>query len=407
MKRYFVLFVVLMAVMAAKAQQTWDFTQEISSDVAALNAATTEWSYDGDKNRFESKKAIDGVLKAGNTELQLTKGLKFKAAEKKIRIDVAKRVQLAGSNVVITIPALKKGQKVTVSCASTGDKAVTLDVLTNLSDVSGLAAADKNTTQPGTATVTQDGDVTMACSGGSINIFSISVSEAPEGGSETGTETGNDDEVSNNVPMNLNQNQAILTLQSNDVKYYNTDELASIDIEDQTNKVTVNTLADAQDVFNGSVKTIAFSKAAEQGEEGDINNGGVEITESKGWFESLYAKWKPFEGATNYHVYIKGGKYSDWTKIDQQLVRNYGTYGRADVVGLVAASDYELKVVPVVNEAESTSNASTVSNLNVINYSRKGFAFKDNYAPGAYNSDGSLKSNAVVIYLTILTFIEA
>ncbi len=404
MKRYFVLFVVLMAVVGAKAQQTWDFTQEISSDVAALNAATTEWSYDGEKNRFESKKAIDGVLKAGNTELELTKGLKFKAAEKKIRIDVAKRVQLAGKNVVITIPALKKGQTVTVVCVSTGDTPVTLDELTNLSNMSGLAAADKNTTQTGTATVTQDGDVTLACSVGSINIISISVSEAPEGGSETGTETGNEDEVNNNVPMNLNQNQAILTLQSNDVKYYNTDELASIDIEDQTNKVTVNTLADAQDVFNGSVKTIAFSKAAEQGEQGDINNGGVEITESKGWFESLYAKWKPFEGATNYNVYIKGGKYSDWTKIDQQLVRNYGTYIRADVVGLMADS-YSLKVVPVTDNGELTNNASEVSNIDVVNYKREGYAFFGRGAGvGAYNNDGTLKANAVVLYVTNSNF---
>ena len=399
MKKLIAITAMLLAVVGMKAQQTWDFSVENASDVAALKAATSDWTYTESSNRFENKNAINGVLKAGGTELQMTKGLKFSAAEKKLRIDVGKRVQLAGKNVSVTIVGLKKGQKVTVSCASTGDNATTLDNQQNLTGATGFTAADKNTTQTGTGTVAQDGDVTLSSSAGSMNVFSISVSEAPQGGGEGG-ESGEEDQVNNDVAMNLNQNQAILTLNSNDVKYYNTDELADIAIDEQTNKVTVSTLADAQDVFNGSVKSIAFSHASEQGNEGTINNNGVEITESKGWLESLYAKWKPFQGAQSYNVYVKGGKYSSWTQIDQQMVRNYGTYGRADVVGLVAADNYELKVVPVVNGAEDASNASTVSDLSVRSYSRQGFAFKNNYSPGAYNSDGTLKSNAVVIYVT-------
>ena len=30
---------------SVKAQQTWDFTKTPASDVAALNAATSEWTY--------------------------------------------------------------------------------------------------------------------------------------------------------------------------------------------------------------------------------------------------------------------------------------------------------------------------------------------------------------------------
>ena len=94
--------------------------------------------------------------------------------------DNAKRLQLAGKNVTVTIPSLTKGQTVTIVFASTGDNAVTFDALTNLSGASGFTAADKNTTQTGTATVTNDGAVSFASTGGSINIFSIKVEGRPE-----------------------------------------------------------------------------------------------------------------------------------------------------------------------------------------------------------------------------------
>ena len=43
-------------------------------------------------------------------------------------------------------------------------------------------------------------------------------------------------------------------------------------------------------------------------------------------------KWNLMAGANGYNVYVKGGRYTEYTKIDNHLVRNYGTYGRADVV---------------------------------------------------------------------------
>ena len=133
------------------------------------------------------------------------------------------------------------------------------------------------------------------------------------------------------------------------------------------------------------------------------NNDGVQITEAQGGLESLYAKWDIYQDAKSYNVYVRGGKYSDWSKIDNGLVRNYGTYGRADVVGLTAGT-YELKVIPVGEDGnEMAVNPSIVSGLVVKNYSRQGFAFKNGYEPGAYKSDGSLKPNAKVFYVTAKT----
>ena len=127
---------------------------------------------------------------------------------------------------------------------------------------------------------------------------------------------------------------------------------------------------------------------------------GVEIIEARGWLESAYVKFSPVNGAKTYNVYVKGGQYADFTKIDNELVRNYGTYGRADVVGLQAGA-YTIKIVPVnAGGAEIASQEATTSELEVLNYSREGFAFMNGYAPGAYNSDGTLKDGTKVFYVT-------
>ncbi len=127
----------------------------------------------------------------------------------------------------------------------------------------------------------------------------------------------------------------------------------------------------------------------------------VNITEAKGWLESAYVKFNKYNGAKSYNVYVKGGQYSSYTKIDNELVRNYGSYGRADVVGLKAASNYAIKVVPVDNNGnEISSAAAEKTGLTVKNYSRAGFAHFNYSGVGAYNDDGTLKSNAKVLYLT-------
>lgn len=142
---------------------------------------------------------------------------------------------------------------------------------------------------------------------------------------------------------------------------------------------------------------------------GDTQDGYVEnmdgkivITEAKGWYESAYVKFEPFTGADTYNVYIKNGDADNYTRIDRQLVRNYGSYGRADVLGLVAGSNYVIKVVPVdANGSEMPANANEAKAIRVVNFDRSGFAHKDRAEGiGAYNNDGSLKADARVVYVT-------
>lgn len=133
-----------------------------------------------------------------------------------------------------------------------------------------------------------------------------------------------------------------------------------------------------------------------EGKAGAITDNGVTITESKGWLESAYIKWKPIAGAQSYRVYIKGGQYSDYTAVDTELIRSYDGYMRADIPGLQAGS-YMLKVAAVKDGIERLSGEA--KGLEVKTYRREGFAHKGYSGVGAYNNDGSLKAGAVVIYV--------
>ena len=121
-----------------------------------------------------------------------------------------------------------------------------------------------------------------------------------------------------------------------------------------------------------------------------------QINEASGWLESVFVKWQPVSNAQTYNVYYTGGGIVD-QKIDNELIRSYGTYFRADIPGLKAGS-YTVKIKPVISGAEGTGT--TTSSLTVKTHDRSGFAFANSRVPGAYNADGTPKSNAVILYIT-------
>ena len=129
------------------------------------------------------------------------------------------------------------------------------------------------------------------------------------------------------------------------------------------------------------------------------------ITEAKGWFETAYVKWTPVSGATGYNVYVKSASATDaaYVQLDDELIRKYPSYMRADALGL-RAGDYVMKVVPVVNGKEDASAAIVSNTMTVSAYDRSGFTFSSNSpvknGVGAYNNDGTLKSGASVLYVT-------
>jgi pectate lyase len=120
------------------------------------------------------------------------------------------------------------------------------------------------------------------------------------------------------------------------------------------------------------------------------------ITESAGWLETAYVKWSPVSGATSYNVYYTGNNLTN-QKIDNQLIRSYGTYYRADVLGLKAGT-YTVKVTAMVAGVESVG--ATTGTLTVLAHDRNGFAFQGGHIPSAYNMDGTPKTGAVILYVT-------
>ncbi len=114
--------------------------------------------------------------------------------------------------------------------------------------------------------------------------------------------------------------------------------------------------------------------------------------DAAGWFESAYLTWAPVSGASGYNV------YADGKQIDSMLIRQYSGYYRADALGLKAGS-HTLKAVPVIGGKEDGSKA-TERTVTVTAFDRSGFGWVNGTSSGAYNEDGTLKSGAVVLYVT-------
>lgn len=128
----------------------------------------------------------------------------------------------------------------------------------------------------------------------------------------------------------------------------------------------------------------------------------ITILEYDGYFESAYIKWQALDDIDSYNVYIKAAG-GDFEQLDRELVRTYPSFMRADAVGL-KAGEYIFKIVPVKNGTELENLCGTTANISVMPHTREGFGFSQNSpcltSSGAYNDDGTLKSNADVIYIT-------
>lgn len=421
-KMVFTLALLLMSLSAAMAQ-TWDFAGRDpfigDADEELINADATNWYNDATKGRYNFLAALDNAaLTANGTELYFAKGLLFKCGVAvassdgktpanqcgKIRLNyTGGYLELNGTNLVVTIPNVQKDWVVTVVCKTASSK--TSRGLYASANVGGTTGFGTKSTSlmTCTGTVTEAGNVTLTTTDGGLLIYSISVKD-PSAVEPEPVDPDAGNKVNNAVSRDTYKNQMFVTTNSGSVKYYNTEDLSKVTFEgDKTIVVPAKTGAE-NDEFNATVKELSFAKAAERGESGEVTEKGITITESKGWQESAYAKWTLLSDAKSYNVYVKGGQYADYTKVDQQLVRNYGSYGRVDVVGL-KAGNYSLKVVAVDGNGAETSAYGIADNLKVVNYDRQGFAHKGiSDGVGAYNNDGTLKAGAKVLYVTKNTF---
>ncbi|MBR6399836.1 MAG: hypothetical protein IKS17_01250 [Firmicutes bacterium] len=119
------------------------------------------------------------------------------------------------------------------------------------------------------------------------------------------------------------------------------------------------------------------------------------VTSGSG-FESV---WGEFAGSGDYNAYVSENG-TDFTKTDTALIRTDGSGNyRVEPLGLKGNTEYTVKVVPVANGTENEAEAFTFTAFSK-SYDRSGYAFfGTTNAPGAYLSDGTLPSNADVIYV--------
>ena len=170
-KMVFTLALLLMSLSAVMAQ-TWTFGAMSEAD-KALCSADANWVLGTD--RYCYTLALENeALVANGSELAYAKGLKFTAGapatktegKAKVRLNYGNsRLELNGNGVSLTIPSLKAGQKVTVSCKTGSTSTARCLDATNLTSVSGSFGTPTKEQVTNVGTVTADGDVVLKTNG--------------------------------------------------------------------------------------------------------------------------------------------------------------------------------------------------------------------------------------------------
>lgn len=120
-----------------------------------------------------------------------------------------------------------------------------------------------------------------------------------------------------------------------------------------------------------------------------VSGADINLVSSGGWYETAFAQWT---GADITTVEYKETAADDsaYTQADSELIRD----NRVDIPGLKGDTDYTLRLT-------ASDGSSITTNVTTMSYDRNGYAhFKYSNGVGAYNDDGTLKSDADVIYVT-------
>lgn len=111
----------------------------------------------------------------------------------------------------------------------------------------------------------------------------------------------------------------------------------------------------------------------------------LKVEKSGGWYEYAFAEWTGDAASVEYA--LKGS--DSFTAVDSELIRG----NRVDIPGLKGNTEYTLKIV-------GTDGTTATTDVQTMSYDRSGYAHFNSDNVGAYNDDGTLKSDADVIYVT-------
>ena len=118
------------------------------------------------------------------------------------------------------------------------------------------------------------------------------------------------------------------------------------------------------------------------------------ITSAYGWYEAIHLSWTNDSDISDTNVYYKLKDESEYTALDKELIRQEGTGGAADIVG-ISSGIYSVKI------NISSDETLTEDNIAVAAHDRSGYGHFNYFEGiGGYNNDGTPKENAAIIYVT-------
>lgn len=127
-----------------------------------------------------------------------------------------------------------------------------------------------------------------------------------------------------------------------------------------------------------------------------INAEAIDFITQKGQPETATVSWTPVSNVKSYEATVQGNGVN--TKVDDHLIRQYHDYIRVDVPGL-KSGDYTI-TIKALDASGTTIDEGTTTTLSVVPQNREGFAFFNDVVPGGYNSDGTPKQDAIIIYVS-------
>jgi pectate lyase len=133
---------------------------------------------------------------------------------------------------------------------------------------------------------------------------------------------------------------------------------------------------------------------------GTGGDASIAIVASGGWFEAAWVEWNALSGASGYAAYWKEAAAADsaYAAVDSALIRST----RLDLPGLKGDRAYDIKIVPIVDGAESGAQASVVS-ASTSSFDRSGFAFlpssPNGSTTGGYAADGTVAAGTTILYV--------
>jgi len=142
--------------------------------------------------------------------------------------------------------------------------------------------------------------------------------------------------------------------------------------------------------------TLAFSSISLSQVKAETN-----VISIKTNMESIEAKFNKIENANSYNAYIKKeDSNSIYAKLDDQLIFVNSDNVCVNALGL-SSGKYYLKLIPIISGLEDESQKIELKDIEVKEEDRSGYAHDNNSnGCGAYNIDGTLRSDADVLYVT-------